>query len=144
MSTTLEEKIKEFVRSQGVEVVGLAGPDRLDGPPSLDPTYTLKGARSIISMAIPMNSDAIYDYMGKKSAVPHNVDQMKENQHMFQISEMVAGYIRSLGYKAAVVPPNGSYRRHPYIFATLPSFSHRFCAMAAGIAGAGLVWECND
>jgi len=34
-----EQKIKEYVRSQGVEVVGLAGPDRLEGPPSLDPTY---------------------------------------------------------------------------------------------------------
>ncbi|MGE5378634.1 MAG: hypothetical protein ACM3XO_26570 [Bacteroidota bacterium] len=141
MTQTLEEKIKEFVRSQGVEVVGVAGPDRLDGPPSLDPTYTLKGARSIISMAIPMNADAVHDYMGKKTPVPHNVDQLKENQRMFKISEMVAGYIRSLGYKAAVVPPNGSYRRHPYIFATLPSFSHRFGAMAAGIAGQG--WSGN-
>jgi hypothetical protein len=141
MNLTLEEKIKGYVHSLGVEVVGVAGPDRLDGPPSLDPTYTMKGAKSIVSMAIPMDQEAIHDYMGKKSATPHNVDQVKENQHMFRISQMVAGYIRSLGYKATVVPPNGSYRRHPYIFATLPSFSHRFGAMAAGIAGQG--WSGN-
>lgn len=141
MKQSLEEKIKDFVRSQGVEVFGLAGPERLDGPPSLDPTYTMKGARSIISMARPMDSGPIHEYMGKKSQVPHHVDQYIENQRMFRISELIAGYIRSLGYKAAVVPPNGSYRRHPYVFATIPSFSHRFGAIAAGIAGQG--WSGN-
>ena len=141
MNLSLEQKIKEYVHNQGVEVVGLAGPDRLDGPPSLDPTYTMKGARSIVSMAIPMDQIAIHDYMGKKSDAPHVVDQIKMNQRMFRVSEMVAGFIRSLGYKATVVPPNNSYRRHPYIFATLPSFSHRFGAIAAGIAGQG--WSGN-
>jgi hypothetical protein len=53
MNLNLEEKIKDFVRGQGVDVVGLAGPDRLDGPPSLDPTYTLKGAKSIVAMVMP-------------------------------------------------------------------------------------------
>jgi hypothetical protein len=141
MKSNLEKKIKDFVLSQGVEMVGLAGPDRLDGPPSLDTTYTMKGAKSIVSMVIPMDQGAIQDYFGKKSAVPHNVDQLKQNQRMFRISKIVAGYIRSLGYKAAVVPPNTSYRRALYIFATYPSFSHRFGAMAAGIAGQG--WSGN-
>jgi len=141
MSLSIEQKIKDFVRSQGVDVVGLAGPDRLDGPPSLDPTYTMKEARSIISMALPMASNPIHDYLGKKSPVPHSIDQFKENQRIFRISEMVAGYIRSLGYKAAVVPPNSSYRRNLYIYALQPSFSHRFGAIAAGIAGQG--WSGN-
>jgi hypothetical protein len=141
MNLSLEEKIKDFVRNQGVDVVGLAGPDRLDGPPSLDPTYTMRGAKSIVSMVTPMDQGAIYDYLGKKSAVPHNVDQLKKNQRMFRVSEMVAGYVRSLGYNAAVVPPNNSYRRTLYVFATIPTFSHRFGAMAAGIAGQG--WSGN-
>ena len=51
---SLEKQIKDFAHSQGVQVVGVAGPDRLDGPPSLDPTYTMKGARSIVSMAVPI------------------------------------------------------------------------------------------
>ena len=34
----LEQKIKDFVRGQGVDVGGLAGPERLDGPPSTDVT----------------------------------------------------------------------------------------------------------
>jgi len=62
---SLENKIKDFVSEQGVEVVGLAGPERLAGPPSLDPTYTLPGARSIVSIALPMDTDAIYDWLSR-------------------------------------------------------------------------------
>lgn len=40
--SSVEEKIKGFLREQGVEVIGIAGPERLDGPPSLDPAYTWK------------------------------------------------------------------------------------------------------
>jgi len=137
----LEEKIKAFVKSQGVELVGVAGPDRLDGPPSLDPTYTMKGARSIVSMALPMDPEGVYDYLGKKSYVPHNIDQLKQNRRMNGISEMVAGYIRSLGYRAEVVRANANYRRSLYPFALHPSFSHRFGAIAAGIGAQG--WSGN-
>ncbi len=45
--SALEKKIKEFVKTQWIEVVGLAGTERLDGSPSTDVTYTMKGARSI-------------------------------------------------------------------------------------------------
>ena len=138
---TLEQKIKAFVRDQGVEVVGVAGPERLDGPPSLDPTYIMKGARSIVSLVLPMEVEAIYDFLSKKSPVPHNLDQMKMNEKMHRICEFVAGYIRSLGYHAKAVPVNNRYRRSPYPFATLPDFSHRFGAIAAGIAGQG--WSGN-
>lgn len=137
----LEQKIKDFARSQGVEVVGIAGPERLDGPPSLDPASYLKGARSIISMILPMDEQAIHDFLGKKSPAPHWVDQVKKNQEMARISGYLAGYIQSLGYRAAAVHPNTNYRRHPYIYSVLPKFSHRFGAIAAGIGAQG--WSGN-
>lgn len=62
----LEEKIRIFLNNQGVRVMGIAGPERLDGPPSLDPTYTMRGAKSIVSIAMPMDVDAIYDFLSKK------------------------------------------------------------------------------
>ncbi|MBI5506693.1 MAG: hypothetical protein HY899_18040 [Deltaproteobacteria bacterium] len=141
MHARLEEKIKAFVRSQGVDVVGIAGPDRLDGPPSLDPTYTMKSARSIVSLVLPMDVEAIDDFLGKKSYVPHNLDQIKKNQQMNRVTELTAGYIRSLGYQATPVRANNTYRRTMYPFAVIPSFSHRLGAMAAGIAGQG--WSGN-
>ena len=54
MAHKLEDQIKDFAHDQGVDVVGLAGPERLDGPPSLDLDYSMSGARSVISMALPM------------------------------------------------------------------------------------------
>jgi len=139
--TRIEDRIKDFVKSQGVEVVGIAGPDRLDGPPSLDPTYTLKGARSIVSMAMPMNVDAIYKFLGKESNSLHNLDQTRMNTRMHRLAARVATFIESLGYPAAAVPANNSYRRSFDAFATHPSFSHRFGAIAAGIAAHG--WSGN-
>ncbi len=137
----IEQKIKDFAKEQGVELVGVAGPERLNGPPSLDPTYTMRGARSIVSMAMPMDVEAIYDFLGKKSPAPHSLDQTRMNQKMNRISSFLAGYIGSLGYRAAAVPANNSYRRSLDVFANHPSFSHRFGAIAAGIAAQG--WSGN-
>ena len=139
--SSLEEKIKDFVHSQGIAVVGVSGKERLDGPPSLDPTYTLPGARSIVSMAMPMDVPAIYDFLSKKSPVPHNIDQLIGNQKLHHIAVRVADHIRSLGYEARAVPSNNTYRRSPDIFATHPSFSHRFGAIASGIGAQG--WSGN-
>ena len=63
---TIEREVKDFVRSLGVDLVGLAGPGRFDGPPSLDPAYIMKGARSIVSYALPLDVPAVYDYLSKK------------------------------------------------------------------------------
>ena len=137
----LEQKIKDFAKKQGVAIVGIAGPDRLDGPPSLDPTYTMKGAKSIVSLAIPMDTEAIYQFLGKKAYQPHLTDQTRQNQWLYRAAAFIAGYIRSLGYRAREVPANNSYRRAPDAFATHPSFSHRFGAIASGIAAQG--WSGN-
>jgi len=137
----LEARIKEFVHEAGVDVVGIAGPGRLDGPPSLDPSYCMKEARSIVSMAIPMDTQAIYDFLSKRSPTPHNVDQSHGNQRMHRVSQELAGFIREQGHAATVVPPNNTYRRSPDVFATHPSFSHRFGAIASGIGAQG--WSGN-
>ena len=138
---TLEEKIKSFVREQGVTVVGLAGPERLDGPPSLDLDYSMPGGRSIISMALPMHVGAIYDFLAKLSPAPHNLDQFLSYQRLQRIGQHLADYLVSLGYQARVLPLSADYRRSPYVFSTRPAFSHRLGAMAAGIAAHG--WSGN-
>lgn len=137
----IEQKIKDFVREQGVSLVGVAGPERLDGPPSLDPSYTMRGARSIVSLVMPMDVDAIYKFLGKESYTPHNSDQTRMNTRLHRIAARVAEYIESLGHRARAVPSNNSYRRSPDVLATHPSFSHRFGAIASGIAAQG--WSGN-
>jgi len=137
----LEDRIKDFVRGQGVEVVGIAGPGRLDGPPSLDPTYTMSGARSAVTMALPMDTDAIYAFLSKKTPSPHNVDQSHGNQRMHRVTKALEEFIISQGYRARLVPPNNTYRRSPDVFSTHPSFSHRFAAIASGMGAQG--WSGN-
>ncbi len=134
----LEEKIKDFARKSGAKIVGIAGPDRIDGPPSLDPAYELRGAKSIVALVLSLNVDAIYEFFGKVSPLPHNIDQAKINQRMYRISREVADYIVSLGYKAKAVAPNNNYRRCLDPFATRPTFSHRFGAVVAGVGNFGL------
>jgi len=134
----LEGRIQEFLSERGVEVVGFAGPERFHGPPSLNPRYVMRGARSIVSMALPMNVEAINDFLGKKSAVPHNLDQLKQSQRLFRISHELAEYLRSLGRQAQEVPVNNSFRRTTNLIRPDPTFSHRFGAIAAGIAGQAL------
>jgi epoxyqueuosine reductase QueG len=135
---SLEENIKKFAQRAGAALVGVAGPERMSGPPSIDPTYIMRGAKSVVSIVLPMNVPAICDFLGKKSAAPHNIDQAITNQRAHRISSEVAGYLVSLGYKAAAVPPNNTYRRALDPFATRPTFSHRFAAVVAGLGTFGL------
>ena len=134
----LEEKIKDFARKAGARLVGIAGPERLSGPPSIDPTYTLHGARSVVSLVLPMNVPAIYSFLGKQSAGPHNIDQARMNQQIHRIAQETADYITSLGHRARAVPANNTYRRALDPFCTRPSFSHRFAAVVSGLGTFGL------
>ncbi|MEW5734164.1 MAG: hypothetical protein AB1921_04870 [Thermodesulfobacteriota bacterium] len=139
----LEAKIKEFAKSQGAVAVGIAGPERLSGPPSLDASYTLPGARSVVALALPMNVAAIEAFLSKESLVPHNLDQLAGNQRIHRICRNLAHLIRSQGYRAVEVPPNNTYRREldPFKSMQNATFSHRFGAIAAGIGAQG--WSGN-
>ncbi len=93
----LEEKIRKFLTDQGISVIGMAGPGRLDGPPSLDPSYTMRGAKSIVCFAMPMDVEAIYDFLSKKTPVTHNTDQLIANQKIHHIARRLRGLYRHAG-----------------------------------------------
>jgi hypothetical protein len=135
---SLEENIKDFAKKAGAALVGIAGSERMDGPASLDPGYILRGGKSIVSIALPLDVNAIYDFFGKISPVPHNIDQAIKNQRAHRICTEIAGYIISQGYKAKVVPPNNTYRRSIDPFMVRPTFSHRFGGLVAGLGSFGL------
>lgn len=138
---SLEEDVKQFALSRGVQVVGIAGPERLHGPPSLDLSYTMPGARSVISMALPMDVEAIYDFLSKHSPAPHNLDQFLNYQRLQRIGKEVADFLVARGYRATGVPLSADYRRAVYVFRPRPAFSLRLAAIAAGIAAQG--WSGN-
>lgn len=134
----LEQQIKDFAKKAGASLVGIAGPERMDGPASLHPAYIMRGAKSVVSIALPLDVDAIYEFFNKTSPVPHNIDQGIKNQRVLRISLEIEEYLRSLGYQAKTVPPNNTYRRSPDPFAVRPTFSHRFGALVAGLGSFGL------
>ena len=101
----LEGKIKDFVKEQGIEAVGIAGPERLNGPPSLDAAYTLPGAKSVIALALPMDVTAIEAFLSKESLVPHNLDQIAGNQRIHRVSHNLAQFIRAKHPINVVCPP---------------------------------------
>ncbi|MBN1663543.1 MAG: hypothetical protein JW943_08085 [Deltaproteobacteria bacterium] len=134
----LEKRIKEFAKKAGAVLVGVAGPERMDGPASLHPAYILKGATSVVSIALPLDVDAIYEFFNKQSPVPHNIDQGIKNQRTLRICMEIEQYLISLGYGAKTVPPNSTYRRSLDPFMVRPTFSHRFGALVAGLGSFGL------
>lgn len=137
---SLENKIKEFVKSLGVDLVGVAGPDQLNGPPSTDANFILKGGKSCVTFAIPMDVDAIYDFFSKKGKTYRNIAKMKGEQQTNRIALKIEKYIKAQGYKAKMVMMNTVYRKTLNLKNSKPEpdFSHRFAAMACGIAGQGL------
>ena len=137
----LEKDIKDFVRARGVELVGLAGPERFDGPPSADLNYSMKGAKSIVSMAAPYHVGAIYDFLAKRSPAPHNLDQFLKYQRILRVEKELADLLVKRGFHARPLPMSADYRRAPYVFSLKPAFSLRLGAIAAGIAAPG--WSGN-
>ena len=135
---TLEREVKDFVRSLGVDLVGLAGPGRFDGPPSLDPTYIMRGAKSIVSYAVPLDVQAVYDYLAKKTAIPHNIDQIRTNQRSMHIGLKLVKFLQEKGYRARSMSANIDYRRDPDPLSFYPRFAHRYGAYVSGIAAPGI------
>ena len=139
-SKGIEDKVKEYVKSLGIEVVGVAGPDQLDGPPSTDPTYVMRGAKSCVIFAVPLTVESIYDFFSKKNKTHHNIDKMKKSQVTNHTSVKIAEFLKSQGFKAKPIMANMVYRRQLNLKAKTPhpDFSLRLGAIAAGIAGQGL------
>ncbi len=135
---SLELQIKEFMKSEGVDVVGVAGPGRFDGPPSLDIKYIMKEAKSIITFALPLDVQAIYDYLEKKSAIPHNLDQIRVHQRAIHTALKLAKYLESMGYKVTTEPPNVKWRRDINLLSNVARFSQRYASYITGIAAQGL------
>lgn len=135
---TLEQEIKQFVNDLGVDVVGIAGPGRFDGPPSLDPTHVLESAKSVICYAVPFEAQPIYDHLSKKSGIPHNIDQIRKMQRSMHVARKLSRFLEGKGYNAGSIGCNIDYRRDPDIFSTNPRFCHRYGAYVTGIAAPGI------
>ncbi len=183
----MENEIKRIALASGAAGVGISSTDRLKGGvASMDPSYLLPGAESIVSVMLPLDGDIIRAYLGKKN---HRALQDHETDvyvRLFNICNEIKSFLASRGFASVAVQPNldyrfkdgKKYRRVPFVWRQkmtdwlssqsgpavsvlkkllvklsyektadytdwnlVPSFSHRYGAVAAGLAGFG--WSGN-
>ncbi|UCD83338.1 MAG: hypothetical protein JSU92_08405 [Deltaproteobacteria bacterium] len=106
----LEQAIKKLALDSGAAAVGVAGPERLTGPPSLAPTYLMPGARSIVSLMLPLDGDILSRYLGKEDFNGLQRHETEVYRKLYTIGQKVAEYLESEGYQAQVADVNLDYR----------------------------------
>ncbi len=141
---SLNRKIEEFLIERGAIKVGFANKERLSsGPPSADLEYSLPGARSAVSFAVPFDRDKILAFLGKEDRVPHEQDNLETNYRVTEMAWDLSTYLKELGVEARGTAANLNYRKEePNWQVTMPpKISHRYVAVAAGAASFG--WSGN-
>jgi len=141
-------KLKSLALSFGADLVGVTSRDMLaDGPPSADPRYLLPSANSIISFAVSLDKDILFDFISKKKWRPHCNNRKAIAQTLYKIGDALAEQLRSEGFEAVNVDLNNGYRPEETAANVTemtefhPDFSHRYGALAAGIGRLG--WSGN-
>jgi epoxyqueuosine reductase len=96
---SLSEQVPEFARSWGSAVVGVASRETLAaGPPSVDLECLLPGARSAVSMAVPLNKDCIRSYLATEDRRSHEQDHFRVNMEATGIAAYRVRYLEQKGY----------------------------------------------
>ena len=137
---SLTEQVLEFARSWGVALVGVATRETLaGGPPSVDLEYILPGARSAVSIAVPLNTDHSRAYLAKKDRRSHEQDNFRVNMEATGVAAYLARYLEQKGHPSQGVTSNDAYREEVPggRQSMLPDLSHRYLAVRSGVGWFG-------
>jgi epoxyqueuosine reductase QueG len=137
----MTERIKELARCLGATAVGISTTETLaGGPPSVDLSYVLEGAKSAVSFLVPLNQDYIDPYLQKKDHRSHELDNIRTNSLVSGISFEIAGYLTQKGHPSVGQTANITYRTDTPNgpFDEKPPVSHRYLAVRSGIGHFGL------
>ena len=107
----MKKEIRHIALKSGAAKVGISSVDRFEGgPASMNPGYLLPGARSIVSVMLPLDGEIIRAYLGKKDHQSLQEHETAVYAKLFDICKEIAGALRSGGFKAVAVQPNLDYR----------------------------------
>ncbi|MBC8434345.1 MAG: epoxyqueuosine reductase [Desulfobacterales bacterium] len=140
----MERQIREYLLEQGAVAVGYAGRESFaGGPPSADLDYTLAGAKSAVSFALPLNKEKLRTFLSKKDLASHQQDNLEVNMKAKALSWEIADMLKREGYEAKGTPANLNYRKEipGWQLSMPPKISHRYVAVAAGVGAFG--WSGN-
>ena len=145
---TLEKRIEQLLFGHGTVAVGFATTESLaGGPPSADLEYVLPGARSAVSFALAFDRDAIRAYLSKTDLQAQTSQQQALYGTLGVLTEEVAVLLRESGHEAKAIIPNGELRMDGSDGSSFsdapqdPPLSHRYVAVASGVASFG--WSGN-
>lgn len=106
----MEEKLKKLALDAGAGTVGISSVDRLGDLPSMNPTYLLSGARSIISVMVPLDDAIIHRYLAKEDRDSLQHHETEVYRKLYSISKKLADFLKAEGHKAVAPEPNLDYR----------------------------------
>lgn len=137
----LSNTVKDLVRGGGAVAVGISSLDTLQGgPPSTDLTYILPEAKTAVVFAMPLSQEAIESFLKKEDMAGVNIDNHRVNTMVSGIALELAEYLNMKGFNSKPMIANAVYRKDvpggPYT--EMPPLSHRYLAVASGIAHFGL------
>ena len=137
----LTGRIKELAKCLGATAVGISTKETLaGGPPSVDLSYVLPGAKSAISFLVPLNQSYIEPYLQKMDHRSHEMDNIRTNSLVTGISFEIASYLTQKGYPSVGQTANLTYRTDTPNgpLDEKPPVSHRYLAVRSGIGHFGL------
>jgi len=132
----MTSRVKELARCLGASSVGIATTETLaGGPPSVDLSYVLPGAKSAVSFLVPLNQSYIEPYLQKTDRHSHETDNVRANTLSTGISFEIAAYLTQKGYPSVGQTANIVYRTDTPNgpFDEKPPISHRYLAVRSGI-----------
>lgn len=137
----MTSRIKELAKCLGATAVGISTMETLaGGPPSVDLSYVLPGAKSAVSFLVPLNQSYIEPYLQKKDRLTHEMDNIRTNTLASGISFEIASYLTQKGHPSLGQTANITYRTDTPngAFDEKPPISHRYLAVRSGIGHFGL------
>ena len=105
----------------------------------MDLEYVLPGARSAVSIAVPLNTDHIKAYLAKEDRLSHEQDNFRVNMQATGIAAYLARYLEQKGHPSQGVTSNDAYREEVPggRQSMLPDLSHRYLAVRSGVGWFG-------
>ena len=142
MPDSLTTRIKQLALEKGAVKAGIASVEALTGPPTADASHVLPGARSVVSFLVVEPEGAVLKYLSKEDPSEYRNHFYENIQTLGRVGLAVAEALRSDGFRAEALSPNGVYEPGSNVVKGLiPAFSHRYAAVAAGLGAIG--WSGN-
>jgi len=126
MNEKLTASVKELAHSLGADLVGVAqAASFMKAPKGHRPEDVLRGARSVIVMAIHLLDASFESAPNREHAITYNV----VNQELNRIAFRVGRLLQDKGYRALQVPASPPYD----VERNMGDLSHRHAGQLAGI-----------